>query len=500
MRAWPRNLVPWVTMLALELCWLAAWSLLVGTWVGGNGVGSLLSLGTMIIAIVGAAVVVAVVGRARWPGWATAAVSAPAVALVALLALRLDYLNAYDWLDFSWLAALPTAMSPTPSLLRAEILAVAFVLLIWWRGSSVALGGHSYLDIRGRLVAAMVLCFGATVAAQIAVQRGLPVELGQDVGSALIACVFVGLLSLSLAKARDVSRYRAGETGLSGRDWATGLAVALGATLVAALVLSLMMGGQTLTLAGNILGRAFDLVTWLLYPVLALLGLLAQLGIFLLSLIPRTPEAQQNRDQPARTPNVWEQAGQAAFSPEAIAILRWVVLGLALLVILILVVRVVRRRRIAEGFDLVWQESESIGSWRDALAALRLWLRGLLAKLWHVREPAPVPVGGAEAIDTTQAITSEARSTRAVYRELLVEARRLGHGRGAAETPHELLRRLRTEIDAGDDLNSVTEAYVITRYGEKSPKPDAVARIVEAWARIRERWSGIGERETPGSR
>ena len=89
--------------------------------------------------------------------------------------------------------------------------------------------------------------------------------------------------------------------------------------------------------------------------------------------------------------------------------------------------------------------------------------------------------------------TSAARWLRAArirwtYGELMTLCTRLKHPRPGAVTPLEFLPEMVTLFpEHSADLDTITQAYLRVRYGEKPETSQEVQSVVEAWERIKAR-------------
>lgn len=117
------------------------------------------------------------------------------------------------------------------------------------------------------------------------------------------------------------------------------------------------------------------------------------------------------------------------------------------------------------------------GAFREDLLRLLRMIRRLFSRLsaYFRRKGKRSPSASAEAV-----------SVRRIYRQLLDRAASAGCPRHASQTPGEYLRTLiRWRPEAHQELSSITQAYVLARYGPSFPAKDRLERMVEAWDRLK---------------
>jgi hypothetical protein len=65
-----------------------------------------------------------------------------------------------------------------------------------------------------------------------------------------------------------------------------------------------------------------------------------------------------------------------------------------------------------------------------------------------------------------------------------------GYGRKKDETPYEFKQRLDDKVPLAEpQLEVITEAYALTRYGGNVPDEAEVAHIRGVWAQLDQKWS-----------
>ncbi|MCC7367058.1 MAG: DUF4129 domain-containing protein [Chloroflexi bacterium] len=120
-------------------------------------------------------------------------------------------------------------------------------------------------------------------------------------------------------------------------------------------------------------------------------------------------------------------------------------------------------------------------SWATWWQVFLRWLRGevLTGNVFRPSAARTSAAGGGVLDGTAQ--QSEQRTIRALYREFLTAVARAGFERRPATTPNELAHEVnRARPVAAASIETVTELYVRTRYGEEQPGADELSRMREA--------------------
>lgn len=229
-----------------------------------------------------------------------------------------------------------------------------------------------------------------------------------------------------------------------------------------------------------LVGIFANIIVFLTTPIFWLITLL-------LSLLPRAkPNAQNqgnkaNRQKPAIHPALDSAATWLPF-------LRVAVLVLLLLALAALIWWALRRRRRLPVNFLRKDEDihESLWSW------LLLWnqLKGILRALFgrFFRRPAQ---GKERALAVPDLLPVEpaARDIREIYRALLKKAARHGYPRKKHETPLEFRQRLDESVPLVEpELETITEAYSMVRYGGDLPSAGDLVAVQGQWRALDQKW------------
>lgn len=147
-----------------------------------------------------------------------------------------------------------------------------------------------------------------------------------------------------------------------------------------------------------------------------------------------------------------------------------------------------RAKRAKASEEISDELHETVFNWSLFFAQVRAALLALLTWLNPFRRRAS---RDKQAHTTDDIVLAEpaVRSIREVYRARLKRAASRGHARETDETPYEFRLRLhKREAAAGAELEAITEAYVLARYGGNRPGKDEVARVKALWGELKQKW------------
>ena len=175
-------------------------------------------------------------------------------------------------------------------------------------------------------------------------------------------------------------------------------------------------------------------------------------------------------------------------SPEVILTAKILIPILLLLAVFFLVRWALSRRRIRvrtrqRSHDI----HESLWSWSLFWTQLKSFLRALLQRFFPQKATSEEKQEGWEEIrDAAPAV----RTIREIYRALLKKAAYRGLARKKDETPYEFRQRLDERVPLTEpQLEAITEAYALTRYGGSVPDEAEVAHIRGAWTELDQKWN-----------
>lgn len=389
------------------------------------------------------------------------------IALTTLAAIKWTLYPQIGWLNPRWLSQLVSGLS---GLQGAEMPALATVLFAWWRGIRLAQGSVGVLvtGFRFRLGVVLLIwlaCLGAFLDFQPSLR---------------LIFTFFGLAlgAMALARIEEVSLSGVGQASPFNRAWLSTLLVAVAGTLVMSGVVVQIVSIEAVWQVIGRLDPVWRILDWVLYQILVgvamllsplldwLIALMRHFLVSWLAQIPietATPTPTPLPDTPTALPFVLD--------PVWIERVRWITVGLAMLLLLILISRSIRRARARQPVELpevresVWSPEE----FANDLAALLRRARNRLRR-WPGRLP-----GGYRTADVRQ-----------IYGNLLRLAAAAGYPRPAPDTPYEYLATLTKNIPPhATDMQIITEAYTRVHYGEQPASEQELQVVKTAWERIR---------------
>ncbi|HEU0000035.1 MAG TPA: DUF4129 domain-containing protein [Ktedonobacteraceae bacterium] len=425
------------------------------------------------------------------------------IALAVLLCLFIIWLQVYapvsGIFDPRWLGAMFSDVLFLNTHFFQVVFIVALSFLLCWRG---------LLLLSRTIEPSMIfrtLCMGLIIMIVVIVLLA-QFSAGNTAlhAGALLFLLIPLFLYLSLAAhslARIAFVRRSHTTGLQGsvvtqeRAVLTVMGLLGAALLVITLVIALFAGPafftsalHTLAPLGSAIANAYS---WLI-------GILADIAIFLLTpvvwLINWLTHLVPTKAPPKPNPPI--KFGQHplkalpvshATNPALLLTLKILVPVVVLLVIALLVRRALRkrkktntRRRLRDG-----DFHESLWSWTLFWSQLRAILRSIFGRF--------LPQPAAESTTTTTPVLepadAAARDIRAIYRAFLKKATARGYARKKDETPGELRQRLDEKTPLVEpQLEAITDAYIMVRYGESLPNAGDVAYVQGKWSELDQKW------------
>lgn len=377
---------------------------------------------------------------------------------------------------------------------NAYFLAPIFVsMLAWWQGSRHAadLGSFAPEEMRGLVQrSALILTLSIIIAALIGGETG-----SAAIDAAKFAVPLCLLASVALVAGAEVESTRelAQRRGAHVPGWKRWYRLVGGFTVAIAvitLIVTVVLGPGAIRalLDGVIFG--FRYLGWalgyVLYAFVYVLYIVIRAVAALLEAIfgdifgPITPPKMEN-SPPMQQQQLLPQQGETGPWEYAV-LLRWVAIGIALIVVGIIIFRVARRGSTTGGDGIVEEERESVFSANLAKKQLR--------DLFRRRHGPPEP----ERLDFERPPITVREAM--IYLEVL--AIREGVDRQEAETPADFASRLRGiwQGTAGA-LSDLVGGYQHVRYGEEEDPAHGPESAVtaSAWAQIWNRRKTMAEDE-----
>ena len=346
-------------------------------------------------------------------------------------------------------------------------LTLAFLVALWWRGSNLAHDEVTLETVRG------------------AFQRGLGIVVGAVVIDALVAAPIVngllvvgffavGLAGLSLAR---FAAEAADGQGMS-RDWF----LPIGIMVAAVLLLALLIGGLGLggldDVTRAILRGVGAVGNWILRPILLGLGYVAAalvaLGHWLTSVLgggdlSGLTEAQEQLRRFHENLEEVEGDGPPGW---VYALLRWLAVLTASLLVGWVLFRVFRFRRLLRRSGEVQETRESLFTWdkanRDLFGAVNGWWNNLVQKATAEGDKIPEPA-----------------NPREVYHRFLEVAANLGRPKAESQTPREHQDTLEDTLPPAP-VERIVGGFQRSHYGRQDANPQEMAALRQDWDTLRQ--------------
>lgn len=469
MRAqWRRELL-YLSLALMENCWFYAWL----TFLLGGGLSRHLPFAAPLSLLLLAMYLTRVLHARETPLLAQRGLTLLLAVLSSLLLLGLYVYGDHRISDLSWLGVFGWEASNIMQRISPGVVLFCAGLYLWVRGIGLAqrnLGVESVgFSFRLGIIAFMWLFL-----IQIFVPAGNTAHL-------TFAYFFLGLIAVGLARIESVSQSHLGIRSPFNASW---LGILAGSNLA--------MSGLSIAAAALFSLRNIGALLSALQPVIALLGKLAsplwlalawvlELLINVLIRILSGLFREQGEESTALT-RLAEELQQFQQSQPVqgalriiLQILKWGILGLALLGGLAIVAFSISRARRALREErpeqqAIWESHRPTEDAQDT--AQSRWQR--------LRDELQARLARLRGEDYSLA------SIRQVYASLVRLATACGFPRREAQTPYEYTSTLHLAF-AGceEEIQLITEAYVRVHYGERSFPAPYVQRVRDAWLAVR---------------
>jgi len=447
-----RQVILYITTMGMEGCWLYASLAMLNKQVAG---GRLSILGILLFYPLAFAFN-KLVRWLRWPKVCLHSLSWLAWAVGMLLMVKIQLFSDLQWLNPSWLLAIPQAIGQIIYTFKPELLILASTAIIWWLGRRLA-----YLRIN---FAASVSEFQFGLAILLLtfwVTSLLRLDLTESVPTAL-AFFFFALLGTSIAHAQEGTSWL---SGLYQGHWSGLLLVSISLVLI----LGLLIGSVVTP----------DLLQLVLAALKWVWGLILKVIAFIASLFPEPepgelpPAMPMPQMEPAEEFKLWTMPESVRSGLRLGLGMLW--LGISLLALWRISSQIYEwlSRRLA---SMAGAEIEPLqGAFRADLLSL---LKRIILKLLRLGLPFRLA-------RKSKSLLPEVATVRQIYRQLLRWAATGGYPRHVSQTPYEYLYTLADLLpEARGDLDFITQQYVSTRYGTSLPTEDALHQLRQSWHEI----------------
>jgi hypothetical protein len=419
------------------------------------------------------------------------------VMLIGILSLLFVWLHIYAQTAFifdpQWLLSLLNDILLLNGHFYEVVCIVGLLFLLGWLG--IRLINHSVepSDVF------RALCLGLSVIIVVIILRTGQASAGvifhDDPILLLLIPLFLVLSLIAHALARVAFIRQSHPAGLQGSVVAQERAIIgfIGSLGVALLLITLVIGGTTnpafLASVEHALA-SLGVVYGVLVEIVAGIVVFLAIPIFWLisfvhpsTRVPKSPIFNRSpiKGRPIITPE------EAAFTHSLIQVLS-IVLPLVFIFLMVMLIRwTLRRRKVRKRVNRHNQDiRESLWSWSLFWMQFKEILHALLARFFH-RDAATEDV-----VVATEAIQAEpsVRNIREIYRAFLKKAARRGYPRKKFETPYEFKQRLDEKVPVAEpQLEVLTEAYAITRYGGEIPDEEQLELARRKWIELDQNWA-----------
>jgi len=356
-------------------------------------------------------------------------------------------------------------------------LSLAFLVLLWWRGVTLAQDEVSLDTVRGSFRWGMAVLFVAVLAESAS---------SADIvdGYMVVGFFAVGLAGLALAR----FSWEAGDTQVMTANWLVPIAASVGGVILLALLIGALGKGGLDDVAREALKAAGNAGLLILKPVFLALGYLASLLVGLANWIAgllgggdlsALDQMQQNLLDFGQ--RLESERGEGGLPTALVVLLKSGALLLATSSAAWLLYRIFRFRRLIRRTGEVEETRQSLFSWSRANRDLY----ALLAEWWN-----SLPAVGSGRGKRS----SEPATPREFYHRLLSVAEKLGCPRQEWETPKQHQGALRGMLPV-EPVGRIVDAFQLSHYGQTAADRGELAALRQDWQTINE---FVNEQERQG--
>ena len=358
----------------------------------------------------------------------------------------------------------------------ALILTFAFLVGLWWRGSSLAHDEVTLDTVRGAFQWGLVVVVGAVL---------IDSMVSANIVSGFLVMGFfaVGLLGLSLARFSAESA----DTQVMSREWFIPIGVAVGAVLLLGLLISGLGLGGLDDVTRAILRVVGTIGGWILKPILLGLGYLAAalvaFGTWLTTVLGGGDLSGLNeaQEQLRRFHESLEDVEGRGLPGWIYTLLKSIAFLIATVLVVWLLFRVFRFRRLLRLSGDVQEVRESLFTWgkaNDDLSGLiGGWWNNLVRKATAEEEHIPDP-----------------ENPRELYHRFLELSDNMGHPKAESETPREHQGGLDDALPP-EPVDRIVGGFQGAHYGNRSTGSQEMDGLLQDLATIRQREAEWKEQE-----
>jgi hypothetical protein len=479
------QIIPLLTVV-MEICWIYSWLIWISSmpalhWSGPplNFI-SCLFLGLLIEIIARQAL------NSRWSLKKVRWVVLPASFLLLFILVRLNLGGGYALFDYHWF----NYLGRQTGRLMADCI---FGILIIWRAFSAGQQDNSFSVIYQRFVVGLVFIILVLVVWRLGSNQIS--SIWQSIGLEILLFFGGGLLALAVAnleKLRNELAQHQEATATFSRRWISMLIILVVAILAIGVLFTGLLSADTGNAIAHFLGKLGGWLLqgfiYLLYPVGFIAQILVWVGRFLLSLIRREPPPPLDASNMGDVKDLFNETGEGSLPVALVQALKWGSIIIASGLVIFFLSRILSRYWKGKSEEGVEEVHETLGAWNLFKMDLRNFLNWLISRLRRRKATATEDElqYRSAALDSE---TDKQYTIREIYQALLWEGRQDGTPRRPNETPYEYYRRLKEHREnMSQELDALTEAYVIERYGQVNPAPEKVSGLNRLWRSLRDKF------------
>lgn len=356
-----------------------------------------------------------------------------------------------------------------------QVLVFAFLVILWWRGGSIAHDDVTLDTVRSSFQWGMVVVFGAVLIHSLS-------SASLVSGFLIVGFFGVGLAGLALARFSS----EAGDSQNMALDWWAPIVVSVAVVLLLGLLISAAGLGGLDDVTRALLKIIGNIGFWVLKPILLglgyLAGLLVAVGNWISSMfgggdLSGLERAQEQIRQFHE--NMQNQTGEKGFPSVLAALAKFLAFVVSVSLAGWLLHRIYRFRRLLRSAGEVEETRESVFSWTRANQDLASFVGDWWDKL--------VAVGGAGPKKAP-----EPQNPREFYHALLALAARLGRPRQEWQTPKEHQGTL-LGLFPGEPVSRIVDGFELAYYGGSQAEERDIERLRYDWVAIND----FVEEQTP---
>ncbi len=393
--------------------------------------------------------------------------------LMALIVVRISVYGDHHLLDWTWFITLADRLFGLLDAFPPDLPVIGAVFVAWWRG--IILSRHDYdmhqVGFHFRL--GIIILVGYFV-----------VHLSGFEENALISVIgyfFFGLLTVALARVLEVGGIHSSTLG--SRQWIAILIGASAGSMTLAMLVAALFSRQVLGMLLTRFKGAWNLVTGLVwYVVAALIYLFFPLVEWIIDVARQLQRQGGVQDEQLFGSPLTGQLETLEYQNlrPVLGYCNTILMIVLFVGGVVLIARLIRRMLAQEETGQT-VERESLGSLNDLANDLRNGLKQGLDNLraWIDR------LGDRRK--------RSAASIRRIYASMVDLASEAGYPRRPAATPYEYSPTLCRAFPGGEEaVRAITEAYVRVHYGQLPDTPEEMQQIVRHWERLQQ-IAGVNE-------